>query len=338
MLIVILLRRQICWLFVLLLLCRARHLEAQDRPDSTATATTVSPDKLLAGTFDNDATFRTDYYFTQGLSANLVLPAFRHSPLNKILLRPAGYATSYHGIRLVYEGFTPLVISDPNIRYGDRPFAAYLYTSHYRILNDAARKKRWTAALELGFIGPDAGAKKFQTKVHQWLDAPKPQGWDHQIRNDLILGYRVSYEKQLLHLGRAAELIGGGQASLGTLYTFAAGDLRLRSGKMNGYFQNLGLSSRNNRKGLQRFQFYAQGSVSGRLVGYNATLQGGLLNPHSPYTLGASQVARTLRQSTAGLVCSYQGISFESTVVWITPEFDHARPHKWMHFEVQFAL
>jgi hypothetical protein len=328
--------RQVFRLFFLLAVYRAPHLAAQNRPDRTTTV--VSSDKMLAGIFDNDATFRTDYYFTQGLSANLVLPAFAKSPLNKLLLQPAAYPASYHGIRLVYEGFTPLVIGDPAIRYGDRPFAAYLYTSHYRILNHPQRKQRWTTALDLGIIGPGVGAKQFQTKVHQWLDAPKPMGWDYQIQNDVVLNYRVAYEKQLLHLARVAELIGGGQASLGTLYTFAAADLRLRTGKMNGYFQNLGLSSRLNRHALQQFQFYAQGALSGRLVGYNATLQGGVLNRHSPYTLGSGLVNRAVRQSTAGLVCTYQGVSLESAVVWITPEFDHARSHKWMHFEVQFAL
>lgn len=321
----------------LLLLCGwASPLPAQTLPGSSTTA--VSPDKLLTGTFANDATFRTDYYFTQGISANLVLPAFEKSPLNKLLLRPGAYPASYHGMRLVYEGFTPLVISDTLIRQGDRPFAAYLYASHYRILNDAGRRQRFTAALELGFIGPGTGAGKFQTKVHEWLAAPRPMGWQYQIRTDLVLNYRLTYEKQLLQLGRAAELIGAGRAALGTLHTFAAGDLLLRTGKMNGYFQNLGISSRSNRQGLQLFQFYAQAGLSGRLVGYNASLQGGLFNRHNPYTLAASQLARALRQATAGLVATYKGVSFESSVVWQSPEFDHARRHKWMHFEVKFAL
>src|SRR5687768_12662582 len=114
--------KQVYRLSLLLLLCGSPDLAAQTRPDSTL----VSPDKLLTGTFANDATFRTDYYFTHGITANLVLPAFRKSPLNKLLLRPAGFPVSYHGLSLVYEGFTPLVIGDPGIRYGDRPFAAYL--------------------------------------------------------------------------------------------------------------------------------------------------------------------------------------------------------------------
>lgn len=323
-------------LFLLFLCFWVHQLSAQNQADSLAVQ--VSPDKLLMGTFDNDATFRTDYYYTQGLTANLVLPVFRKSPVNKLLWNPRGFTTSYHGIRLVYDGFTPLRIADPDIRYGDRPFASYLYSSHYRILNNPQRKQRLTTALDLGIMGPETGAGKFQTQAHVWFDAPKPLGWVHQVRTDLVLAYQVAYEKQLLQLGQLAELIGGGRASLGTLRTYAAGNMLLRTGKMNNYFRNLGISSRSNRGNLQLFQFYAQGGLSGRLVGYDASMQGGLLNRNSPYTLGADKLERAVRQATAGLVCTYKGFSAESAVVWLSPEFQGARNHKWMHFEVKFAL
>jgi lipid A 3-O-deacylase len=45
-----------------------------------------------------------------------------------------------------------------------------------------------------------------------------------------------------------------------------------------------------------------------------------------------------VRQANAGLVCTYKGVSLESSVVWTTPEFDQARYHKWMFFDVKFAL
>ena len=298
----------------------------------------VSSDKIFAGTFANDATFRTDYYFTQGLTANLVHPALQHSPVNKILFGLKESTNRYYGIGIRYDGFTPLKILDKNIRYGDRPYAAYVYTSHYQINNNTAKKQRLTNGLDIGFIGPGAGAKAFQTKVHQWLDSPPPQGWDYQIRNDLILAYHANFEKQLVALGKTAALIGNTGATLGTLYTFATGGVLLRAGKMNNYFQNLGLAARENRQGLQKFQFYAQGRLNGRLVGYNATLQGGLLNKHSPYTLSANQVSRAVLQKSAGLVCTYGGVSFESSVVWISPEFEDARRHQWMHFDLRFIL
>ncbi|GEO07066.1 hypothetical protein AAE02nite_47300 [Adhaeribacter aerolatus] len=301
-------------------------------PDSTR-----SNDRIVAGTFANDATFRTDYYYTQGLGINLVHPGLAASPVNNILLHPAG-GNRYHGLQIQFDTFTPLKILDPNIRYGDRPYAGYIYATQYLIANNAARKQRLTSGLALGFLGPGAGAKQLQIKAHELLDSPRPLGWDNQLRTDLILGYQAALDQQLLAAGKVLELIGQADASVGTLYTGAAGGLFLRAGKMNSYFQNLGITTRENRRGTQKFQFYAQGRLTGKLVGYNATLQGGLLNKSNPYTLPGELVKRTVLQKTAGLVGAYGGVSFESSVVWITPEFKGARSHQWMYFELRFVL
>jgi lipid A 3-O-deacylase len=298
---------------------------------------TRSSDIIVAGTFANDATFRTDYYYTQGLGINLVHPGLAAIPVNKILLRPAG-TTRYHGIQVQFDTFTPLKILDPNIRYGDRPYAGYIYATQYLIANNAAKKQRLTSGLALGFMGPGAGAKQLQIKAHELLDSPKPLGWDNQLRTDLILGYQAGLEKQLIAAGKVLELIGQADASVGTLYTGLASGLFLRAGKMNSYFQNLGITAREDRRSTQKFQFYAQGSLTGKVVGYNATLQGGLLNNNNPYTLPDKLVKRTVLQKTAGLVGAYGGVSFESSVVWITPEFKGARPHQWMYFELRFIL
>jgi len=297
-----------------------------------------SSDKILAGTFANDATFRTDYYFTQGISANLVHPDLRKSPVNKILLGNKKRGLHYYGLKVAYDGFTPLSIEDQNIRYGDRPYAAYIYATQYKIQMNAIKKQRLTSGLDLGFMGPGAGTRAFQTKVHEWLDAPAPQGWQYQVKTDLVLGYNAVYEKGLISRFKAAELIGTAGASLGTLYTHAQTGLLLRTGKMNGYFQNLGIAHRQNRINLQRFQFYAQGRVNGKLVGYNATLQGGLLNRNSVYTIKAPDIKRTVLQKSAGLVGAYKGICFESSVVWLSPEFRNGRSHKYMFFELRFII
>ena len=299
---------------------------------------TTSSDRILAGTFANDATFRTDYYFTQGMSVNLVHPVLSKSPVNKLLLGNKNNGLNYYGIKIRYDGFTPLEISDPEIRYGDRPYAAYIYATQYKIKQDAAKKQRLTSGFDLGYIGPKAGAGKFQTQVHEWLHAPAPQGWKYQVNTDLVVGYNALYEKELLQVTNIAELIGVAEGSLSTLYTYAQSGFLLRTGLMNGYFQNLGITSRPNRVDLRKIQFYAQGRLTGRLVGYNATLQGGVFNQNNQYTLKASEVKRTVSQRSAGLVGAYKGISFESSVVWLTPEFNNGRSHKWMFFELRFMI
>lgn len=312
--------------FLISALCLLTGVARAQRPDSAQT----SPDRLVYYTFANDAFFRSDYYFTQGQTLLLVLPGLQHSPVNRILGPVQAGSTRYHGIRLHYDGFTPLRIQDPFIRVGDRPYASYWYADFFRVANQPTRKFRLTTALNLGFMGPAAGAKGFQTKLHEWLDAPTPRGWDYQIRNDLVLGYEAYAEKQLLAVGRGAELIGSAGASLGTLYTYAGAGARLRVGLLNPYFDNLGVSGPAMRAGQRRVQLYAEGQLEGRLIGYDATLQGGLLRSDNLYTLPASAISRTVARSTATLGLGYEGVRLEVSAVRVSPEFDGARSHKWV--------
>lgn len=324
------------WLSTLLLIFMLTETGwAQETPPDSSS---VSPDHIIAYSFANDAFFRTDYYFTQGMTLNVVLPVLAKSPVNKLLLGGKMAAVRYHGVKLFYDGFTPLRIQDAFIRVGDRPYASYFYASLYRIANQPQRRQRLTAGLDVGFIGPAVGAKGFQTKVHELLDAPTPRGWDYQVRNDLVLGYQVAAEKQIAAGGKFAELIGTARASVGTLHTLAATGLLVRAGKMNPYFSDLGVSSTVSRAGGQKFQIYAQGRLEGRIVGYNATTQGGVFNRQSPYTLKSSQLKRGVVQGSGGLVLSYGGVRFEPSATWVSPEFRGGRAHRWFQFDFRGAF
>ncbi|WP_375438026.1 lipid A deacylase LpxR family protein [uncultured Hymenobacter sp.] len=313
------------WLLLLLFGFVTARAQAQ-RPDSSKT----SPDRLVAYTFANDAFFRTDYYFTQGMTLLLVLPGLRRSPVNWLLGPVPSGSTRYHGVKLHYDGFTPLRIQDAFVRINDRPYASYIYADLFRVVNQPARRLRLTTALHIGIIGPAAGAKGFQTKLHKLLDAPTPRGWDYQVQNDLVLGYEARLEKQLLAVGRGLELIGMGGGSLGTLQTYVSAGGRLRMGLLNPYFDNLGVARWNGRRGARRMQLYAEEQLEGRLVGYNATLQGGLLRQHNPYTLSASAVRRTVACSTSTIGFGFGGIRLETSAVWVSREFDEGRTHKWV--------
>jgi lipid A 3-O-deacylase len=286
----------------------------------------TSPVRRLACTYANDLFFITDYYFTQGITLDWVSPALARSPVNHLLLRGPVGSTRYHGLALRYDGFTPLHISDAVVRVGDRPYAAYLYVSAYRISNQVAQKQRFTTAFDIGFIGPAAGGKAIQTQLHEWTGATKPRGWGYQIHNDAVLGYRVAYEKQLLAAGQVAELIGTTEASLGTLYTYASVGGKLRVGRFRPYFAGLEVASQ---VGRHHWQCYGQATLEGHLVGYDATLQGGLLNRSSPYTLAAGAVRRGVLHSTGGVVVVHNGFSFTAMATYVGAEFAGGRTHRW---------
>ncbi len=289
----------------------------------------TSPDHRLAYTYANDLFFGTDYYFTQGMTLDWVSPVLAHSPVNYLLPKGPAGSTRYHGLALRSDGYTPLSITDAHIRMGDRPYAAYFYVSLYRVSNQIVKKQRLTTAVEVGYIGPAAGGKFIQTKLHELTHNAVPRGWDYQIHGDAVLGYRAAYEKQLLAAGRAAALIGTAEASLSTLRTYAGAGLRLRAGRFDPYFASLGPASSRSRAGLRPWQLYAEGTLSEQLVGYDASLQGGFFNHSSPYVLKNSQIRRAVLHSAGSLVVVHEGLSFTATAVYVGPEFAGGRPHHW---------
>jgi lipid A 3-O-deacylase len=205
------------------------------------------------------------------------------------------------------------------------------------VATSPARRLRVTTALNVGILGPAAGAKGFQTKFHELLGAPTPRGWDYQVQTDVVLGYEARLEKQLLALGRVAELNGAASASLGTLQTYAGAGATVRVGWREPTFGSLGVANRENRAG-RRMQAYGEAQVEGRLVGYNATLQGGLFNRRNPYVLPASAVRRAVAQSTWTLGLGYAGVRVDAALTWITPEFRGSRTHRWNTLGIRFAF
>ena len=320
------------WLFLLLPLLSA----ARPAADSVA----VSPDKFFYFIFDNDATFKTDYYYTQGIGIVHYNPVFRKSPLAKILLQPGGVtAERFYGLAYKYDAFTPTNIRDPQLRLSDRPYASYMYVSQVVGATRKSSQQRFTNSLDLGFLGPATGAGKFQRLAHEFLQHGVPQGWQYQIKTDVILNYHALYQQGIITT-RPLEVIGEAGASLGTLYTNATAGALIRVGWMNAYLADLGISNKTSRQkaGRRSFQFYAYGRSRGKLVGYDATMQGGVFNRGNRYTLPAAAITRTVLESQTGLVCLIKGLRLESAVHFISPEFKGSRPHKWMHFNVGFGF
>ncbi|MCI1190204.1 lipid A deacylase LpxR family protein [Hymenobacter sp. DH14] len=308
-------------LFLLFLLRLPRPLLADPAPADSLRP--VSPARLLRYTYANDLFFRTDYYFTQGMTLTLVHPVLARLPVRHLLaVGPRGSMQQY-GLTLRYDGFTPLRIQDAFIRVGDRPYAAYLYGSFFRISNQPTRHQRLTTALEIGFIGPAAGGKQLQTAIHRITGNAEPRGWDYQIRNAPIIGYRVEFEQQLA-ASRHAELLADAEASLGTLYTYAGTGLHLRAGQFRPYFANPSHPDKQ-----PHWQLYGEATLTGRLIGYDATLQGAVFSNSDPYTLSASDVRRAVLRSSGGLVLTHGGSSFTATATWVTSEFAGGRSHRW---------
>jgi lipid A 3-O-deacylase len=300
----------------------------------------ISKDKLFSAQGENDLLDNTDRFYTNGLRFDLVAPFFQASPLSRLLAPYWHPGKNYYGICLVQNMYTPSTTKVGGILYGDRPYAAYLYVGSYKITNDLKRKIRFTREIQLGVIGQSSLGEYVQKAFHNTVPTNnEPLGWEYQVSNDLLLNYQVSLEKGLL-AKKAVEFNVNGIAILGTVMTNIGGGVSLRAGRFNPYFVNLGVEKRsvNRKKGLMNTQVFVSLKSSFRLIGYDATLEGGMFNKTSPYTIASSEMSRILFKSSLGLAFCYGGFRINLEQYLQSPEFKNGWWHKWVSLGMTFAL
>jgi lipid A 3-O-deacylase len=272
--------------------------------------------RLLRFDYANDYFTGTDRYYTQGIGLQYFDPVLRRAPLMPLLPSLRGSERSY-GLRLRNSGFTPSQLTSDAPLIGDRPFAATLTLAHVLQSADPERGLTLTATLDAGVIGQAAGGKWQQVGIHRATGNQIPRGWDNQIRNDAVLDYGLRLEKTLASSSRA-ELGAYAEASLGTLYTNAAAGVSGRAGALD-------------RKGRR---FYLFGRAEEKLVGYDATLQGGLLNRGSPYVLTSEQVRRGVARGDVGFAADFGRWAVEADRAYLSREFTSGLSHEWVEISL----
>ncbi len=291
-------------------------------------------------TYENDFFVATDRYYTQGISLELIMPFIKKSPLSRLLISINNGALNYYGINIEQDVFTPRSIRYDSIYVGERPFAGVFFVSHFLVSINSEKKQRLSTSLALGIIGPEAKGSEEQKGIHYALQNIQPLGWENQIATDYVLNYNVKFEQGLFAKKRI-ECIGFVGSRLGTLYDDISVGAMLRGGWMQPYFKNLGLGSSSNKLNengggdkTNKFQCYIFGKAELKTVAYNATLQGGMFNKNSIYTLPAQDIKRVVGMAHLGLVMAYKRVSFEYSHAYISPEFDIGLSHSWGHCNI----
>ncbi len=287
--------------------------------------------------YDNDYFTATDYYYTQGVNFEVVAPAYKRFFLGKLLYAGKQGARQY-GIAIEHNGYTPTNISSDQILYGDRPFAAALMLKTFAMTDQPERKQRITSSLTLGVIGPAAGGQEMQRDIHKRIHATAPQGWQYQIANDVVLNYEMGYEKNVAHARDIFLFNMLGTLHAGTLSTKATAGAVIMLGRLNpkilSTFGGTGSTFQPTKK--LRFHAYAQPLVN--IVGYDATLQGGMLNHSSPYVIAAENISRVTGQINYGVVVTFNSMYLEYYSAAISPEWDSGISHRWGGIRVGVIL
>ncbi|MEI6454696.1 MAG: lipid A deacylase LpxR family protein [bacterium] len=300
----------------------------------------LSRERFLKISLDNDIFDYTDRFFTNGIRIDLIHPSLSGNPAGRVTIPYWGSGMNYYGLSIVQNLYTPSTTKSGGIIYGDRPYASYLYLGSFKITNDPVKRFRMTSEIDLGIIGPYSLGEYVQKSFHGAFPSnSEPLGWEYQIKNDLVLNYSVTFDKGILS-EKWINFNLVSTAMLGTLYTNISGGLLLRAGWMNPYFSNLGISKRSKLKQnhLHQAQGYFFLKGSGKVVGYDATLEGGLLNRSSVYTIPGSEISHLVFQTSVGLVISYGGFQIEAEQFLLSPEFSEGLWHKWGHIGLTFCF
>ena len=301
---------------------------------------TLGNESYLALDFDNDILDYTDRFYTNGIKIDLVTPGLQGNPLCRLMVPYRRGGRNYYGITLVQNMYTPSTTKIGGILYGDRPYSAYLFFGTFKISLDPVRHVKQTSELDFGIIGPNSYGEWVQRSFHKSVPTnSEPLGWEYQVRNDLVLNYSLKMEKGIWN-SKNADAILSASAEAGTLYTNLGGGFLFRTGWLNPYFSNIGVARVEalRKPGLRKFQFIFFVSGSGKLVGYDATLEGGVFNRSSPYTLPFSEISRFVLQGSGGISITYSGFRIDMEQFLLSPEFHNGWWHKWVHMSLTFCL
>ncbi len=302
--------------FLVVATVSSAHLAAQ-AISTTGIERDLRRDSYWRLAYDNDFFTATDKYFTQGIVLEVVSPSIRRVPLTGVLLAPSHSAVRF-GVSYEDDGYTASDLKASQILLNDHPYAGTKQLRLFSIAIDTTRARRITSALTLGIIGQGAGGAEIQTYIHRRTGNTIPQGWHNQIRNDAIVNYEASVERPLLQ--RAGMLITGfGTGRLGTYNTAATLGSTIMLGRVGSPFAS--------RAGRTR-TFYVYAKPQLNLVGYDATLQGGLFNRTSPYTISAGDLSRVVYRQQIGAVYRSGNKFIEYYQSLGTREFQSGKAHK----------
>lgn len=276
--------------------------------------------------YENDIFSGEDRFYSSGIQLSRIAEA-RSPPswLESVARRFPGFSdaeTLPYRLSINHNIFTPRDIENPVLPPEDRPYAAWLNVQF--ATGTLHRRGADRVRVGLGVVGPAALGKQVQRTVHSAIDAPKPVGWDTQIRNEPTL--QVGYDR----LRRFASMgVGGGGfdaswfggLALGNAHTHVSAGGFMRAGydlpeaygpprispaiSGSGYF-----SPRPGRS------WYAYAGIEGRRIFRNMMLEGNTFGG----TDGVS-IERRVGEIFAGVVYTHGVFRVAYTHVWRSPEF-----------------
>jgi lipid A 3-O-deacylase len=174
---------------------------------------------------ENDVFAGTDRYYTHGLKLTWVSP-------DKKTDRSDPTARRAFSLSMGQNIYTPYDIEREDLIEDDRPYAGITFATFG--LHQKRNQTMETFEFLLGIVGPCSGAAKMQKFVHSLYRGTQPQGWHHQLKNEIVFDFVFDKKWRFFQWGEGEkmefDLIGHVGASLGTMMTAAATGWQFRFG------------------------------------------------------------------------------------------------------------
>jgi hypothetical protein len=180
-------------------------------------------------------------------------------------------------------------------------------------------------------MGPPAFAEQTQIFLHRLIDDPRPNGWDYQLPTDLLLNYTLTYEKQVAGKNKFI-LVTGANGFAGTVSDGLSAYTITRFQKNLSYFSGLAGQVFPVNQKKPGFSFSAKPSIDA--VFYNALLNGGLFNRHSPLHNNNAKSGTDLRRKKIQtrldmmLHISFRQFSLSFTQKFYSSDYKNYSGHK----------
>jgi lipid A 3-O-deacylase len=169
----------------------------------------------------------------------------------------------------------------------DWPYSGALFLTHSLYSADAEKKFSVHTEIVTGVSGALSFTENAQVWIHKVTHYIRPQGWDKQMPDGILLNLNLLAEKMIWHSGKSVELTAGGQVYAGTMQDGLLLQAQLRIGNMQPYFGGYTPAfSSAPHNGYRRFEFYFFLKPAAQYVAYNALLEGGVFSGRSAYYSG----------------------------------------------------
>jgi hypothetical protein len=239
-----------------------------------------------------------------------------------------GHALWGDGLQRISIDLSQLIFTPANTQAKpppstDRPYAGVL-TGDFALLQDTTY---WRSIfdVQLGLVGPGAGAQEVQNGFHSIIGQSGTKGWQsYQIPNEPV-GEITSERVWRLPTGQIGgletDVLPDLTAGVGNLriYGLAGGIVRIGQGLDSDYGVDRirpGMSGGNAFTPVRPFDWYVFAGADGQAVGYDATITGVPFQP-SP----SVPITPFVGEFEAGFAVMFDGVRLSYTQVFQTAEF-----------------